>query len=155
MNRCSPSDNVDDPWPYSGGFERDVVTLVIIAVILSSVGSVSEWVSVNDDGEVVVPDCMYATVRIYDKWYIETNHTHVFNTSTILDFNDDDGYVNENGLVIAHVIVSPELFDAYNETDYLEGWICRDEKITIDEWIDERLITIIEGQLPWGMRGEL
>ena len=79
----------------------------------------------------------------------------MFNTSTILDFNDDDGYVNENGLVIAHVIVSPELFDAYNETDYLEGWICRDEKITIDEWIDERLITIIEGQLPWGMRGEL
>jgi len=109
-------------------------------------------ISLNDDGELVVQDCMYATVRIYEKWYIEHNETYVFNTSTILGFNSEGADITPDGLVVAHVIVSEDIFNAFNESDLLDGWICSDEMITIDEWIDKRLITIIEGEIPWQFR---
>lgn len=115
-------------------------TIVVLLLMMGSTWNESysdneSWI--NENGEV--PDCVYASVEVIDKWYIESNYTFVLNTTTVYGFH-------EQNQVIAHLIVTKGMFDATNISDVHEGWICSDDRITITELIANQVIRIVDGQ---------
>lgn len=93
---------------------------------------------INSDGEV--PDCTFASVKVLDKWFIESNYTFVLNTTTIVGFHDQEQ-------MVAHVIVTKGMFEATNVSDVHEGWICSTERIAIMDLIANNVIRIVDGNI--------
>lgn len=145
-----------DLWPYDQQLPKPdrsgVATVGIVmlfgTMMVTAVAFHSGFLT-YEDGHVMMPDCVHVEVEIYEKWYISENHTHVFNTSAVYGWNDNRGIMTEQGVVKAHVVVSPDIFHFYNETDVLEGWICADDRVAIEEYIIRDIITLTEGELPW------
>ncbi len=141
-----------DLWPHthrSVSGLGEVALTFFFATIVCTAGMFHSGFLTYDDGHVMVPDCVHVGVEIYDKWYIESNDTYVFNTSAVYGWNDNRGIVTEQGVVKAHVIVSPSVFHYYNISDELDGWICADQRVAIEEYIGRDIITLTEGELPW------
>lgn len=95
------------------------------------------------DEEGKVENCIHASVTILEKWYIESNETYVFNTSTA------HGHSDSQGRIIAHVVVSETMFNGYEINQTLTGWICNDERIAISQFIEQNLIHIVGGDIGW------